>query len=279
MFTTKTKKNGLRTLAFAGAVGLFAGGQATAAGMVSDAPPPMGPAWQLELSANVALASEYVFRGISQTDENPAIQGGFDASYGLFYAGVWASNLDFGGANPSGDLMTFEDVANIEIDWYGGIKKELWGAEWDFGVIYYSYPNAFDGNANAPGGELDYWELKGGVSTKLWHDITASFTTYYAWEYTGEIGENWVFEGGLEVPLPEVLGLSPSLSGTLAYNDGDVGAGGVNYWYWNAGLGLGFYERFNLDLRYWDTDNLSGCSTATIFQCDDRYVATVSATF
>lgn len=269
-------KNGLRTLAFAGAVGLFAGGQATAAGMISDAPPPMAPApaWQLDLSANVALTTDYVFRGISQTDEGPAIQGGFDASYGLFYAGVWASNLDFGGADTNGDGFADSDVANIEIDVYGGIKKEFLGAEWDFGILYYAYPQAYD-----PGAELDYWELKGAVSTTLWHDISASFTTYYAWEYTGEIGRNWVFEGGLEVPLPEVLGLSPSLSGTLAYNDGDVDAGGVNYWYWNAGLGFGFYERFNLDLRYWDTDGISGCSTATLFQCDDRYVATVSASF
>ena len=48
------------------------------------------------LSANVALATEYVFRGISQTAEGPSIQGGFDATCGMFYAGVWASNLDWG---------------------------------------------------------------------------------------------------------------------------------------------------------------------------------------
>ena len=279
MFSRTLKRDGFRTLALAGAFGLLAGGQATAAdiyGANPGATAPMAPApmWQLELSANVALATEYVFRGISQTDENPAIQGGFDASYGLFYAGAWASNLDFGGADTNGDGIADSDVANIEIDWYGGIKKEFHGVELDLGVIYYTYPNAFD-----PGAELDYWELKGGVSATLLHDISASFTTYYAWEYTGEIGENWVFEGALEMPLPEVLGLSPTVSGTLAYNDGDVAAGGVNYWYWNAGLGLGFYERFNLDLRYWDTANLAGCGTATLFQCDDRYVATLSAEF
>ena len=71
------------------------------------------------LSANVALATEYVFRGISQTDEGPAIQGGFDATCGMFYAGVWASNLDWGG-NGS------EDVANMEMDLYAGIKAEGW---------------------------------------------------------------------------------------------------------------------------------------------------------
>ena len=50
------------------------------------------------LSANVAIASDYVFRGFSQTAEGLAIQGGFDATCGSFYIGVWASNLDLAGA-------------------------------------------------------------------------------------------------------------------------------------------------------------------------------------
>src|SRR6185295_12213873 len=64
------------------------------------------------LSANVALATEYVFRGVSQTAEGPAVQGGFDATCGLFYAGVWASNLDWD-VNNAG-----RNAASIEMDWY-----------------------------------------------------------------------------------------------------------------------------------------------------------------
>ena len=67
--------------------------------------------------------------------EGPAIQGGFDATCGIFYAGVWASNLDFGG-DASGD------IANIEIDLYAGIKPKTGRITWDLGVIYYTYPNA-----------------------------------------------------------------------------------------------------------------------------------------
>ncbi len=77
---------------------------------------------------------EYVFRGISQTDEGPAIQGGFDATCGIFYAGVWASNLDFGGDGAG------NDIANIEIDFYAGIKPKTGRITWDLGVIYYAYP-------------------------------------------------------------------------------------------------------------------------------------------
>ena len=48
-------------------------------------------------SGNVAVATDYVFRGVSQTQERPAIQGGFDAAFDSgFFAGIWASHVDFG---------------------------------------------------------------------------------------------------------------------------------------------------------------------------------------
>ena len=86
----------------------------------------------------LALATEYVFRGISQTDQGPAIQGGFDATCGMLYAGVWASNLDFGGDGAG------NDIANIEMDFYAGIKPKTGPVTWDLGVIYYAYPNSID---------------------------------------------------------------------------------------------------------------------------------------
>ena len=49
-----------------------------------------------EWSGNVAMTSDYTWRGVSQSNEDPAIQGGFDYANGLFYAGTWASNVDFG---------------------------------------------------------------------------------------------------------------------------------------------------------------------------------------
>ena len=88
--------------------------------------------------------SDYVFRGISQTDNDPTIQGGLDFSYGILYAGAWASGLDFGGTQAPGDGLD----AQVEIDWYGGIKptwnSPLGTVNLDFGVIYYSYPGATD---------------------------------------------------------------------------------------------------------------------------------------
>jgi len=83
------------------------------------------------ISANVTLASDYTFRGISQTDEKPAIQGGFDYAHetGL-YAGVWASNVNFGETSN----------ASSEMDYYGGFAGETDGGfGYDISYIYFDY--------------------------------------------------------------------------------------------------------------------------------------------
>ena len=114
---------------------------ASSAGALADgyevaAPAAVDEGRKFTYSFNLGATSDYVFRGISQTDNDPTIQGGVDFGYGILYAGVWASGLDFGGA--------FYDGAKVEIDWYGGIKptwnSPLGTMNLDFGVIYYSYP-------------------------------------------------------------------------------------------------------------------------------------------
>ena len=97
----------------------------------------------VEFSGNVALLTDYAFRGISQTSENPAIQGGFDAvgDSGL-YVGVWASNVDFDGS--------------IEIDLYAGYGGSLGeDGAFDLGVLRYEYPDdAQDGAADSSFNEV-----------------------------------------------------------------------------------------------------------------------------
>lgn len=82
-----------------------------------------------EVSGNVSLGTDYVYRGISQTSENPAVQGGFDIeSDGGLYAGIWGSNVDFDGS--------------IELDLYvgyGGSLSET--VSYDVGVLRYEYPD------------------------------------------------------------------------------------------------------------------------------------------
>lgn len=96
---------GIALLALAGpaSAGFF---DRSEGGSIKDAPA-APEARQFAWSFNVGGYSDYVFRGISQTDEDPTIQGSIDFTYGLFYAGAWASGLDF---TPAGN------DANVEID-------------------------------------------------------------------------------------------------------------------------------------------------------------------
>lgn len=82
-----------------------------------------------QISFNAALTSDYVWRGVSQTDEDPALQLGVDwAHESGFYLGGWASNVDFG------------DGTDVEFDAWLGFKNELdSGFSYDLGYIYYFY--------------------------------------------------------------------------------------------------------------------------------------------
>ena len=83
-----------------------------------------------EFESNVAIANGYVWRGMTQTSEEPAISGGFDiAGESGLYFGTWASNVEFG------------DGAALELDWYAGYANELDnGLSYDIGYLAFTYP-------------------------------------------------------------------------------------------------------------------------------------------
>jgi len=93
------------------------------------------PASPHTLTGNLALATDYRFRGISQTYKLPAVQGGIDYSHASgFYLGTWASNVS-GNQYPNG--------ASLEWDFYGGYKSAISGdLGFDVGLLYYWYPGA-----------------------------------------------------------------------------------------------------------------------------------------
>lgn len=136
-----------------------------AAGVLGGMALPAHAASDITIGGNATLTTDYVFRGITQTAGNPAIQGEFDLTYKLFYFTIWSSNLDFGGG-PHG-----QEIAAIEIDWDAGIRP-TWG-KWtfDIGSLYYSYPGSC--NIACGIGRIDYWELKTGVSRNFFSDKLA----------------------------------------------------------------------------------------------------------
>jgi len=96
------------------------------------------------VSANVSFTSDYIWRGMTQSD-GPAIQGGFDyASDGGFYAGIWGSNVNF------------NDGAGSELDYYFGYGFDMGGFGVDIGYLAYDYP---DNDS-----DLDFEEIYVGLS-------------------------------------------------------------------------------------------------------------------
>ncbi|HKZ95497.1 MAG TPA: TorF family putative porin, partial [Hyphomicrobiaceae bacterium] len=105
-------------------------------GSVKDAPADEGRKFTYAIT--VGAQSDYVFRGVSQTFEDPAIQGALDLTYWILYAGIWASHIDFGASQGLGPKVWGE------YDLYAGVKR-VWGpVTFDLGVIYYWYPNSDD---------------------------------------------------------------------------------------------------------------------------------------
>jgi uncharacterized protein (TIGR02001 family) len=102
--------------------------------------------YDVSMTANAGLFTDYRFRGISQTDKKPAFQGGFDFTHKSgFYLGNWNSNVDAG-------LYT---GANLEMDFYGGFKGAFDAFSYDVGALYYYYPGSGAGGSN----KIDNTEL------------------------------------------------------------------------------------------------------------------------
>ena len=153
-------------------------GMVTGAAQAQTSPPPAAPAAPAAapaspLAFNIGLWSQYIFRGLSQSDYKPALQGGVDYSHdsGL-YAGVWASNInglrDFGISS-----------GRVEIDIYGGWKKTF--AEdytLDVGFLRYQYPGSVkEGFVNPNTNEV---YVAGGykfVTLKYSHALSNAFGT------------------------------------------------------------------------------------------------------
>lgn len=90
------------------------------------------------LTGNMTLTSEYLYRGIAQSNNRPALQGGFD--YALpagFYIGNWNSSISWIGDAGLGAS------SSLEMDFYGGYKKSIGDFSFDVGALYYYYPGNY----------------------------------------------------------------------------------------------------------------------------------------
>ena len=181
-----------------------------------------------EISFNANVTSDYVYRGFSQTDEDPAFQLGADLTAGAFYAGAWASNVDFG------------DDTKAEFDVYGGVRGEAVGYEWDLGLVGYFY-------ADAPtGADYDFVEIKAAASRAI-GPATLGLAVYYSPDFFG-IDETATY---VELNGEWAVTDKVSLSGAVGEQYLDIND---DYATWNLGIGYALNDALGVDLRYHDTD-------------------------
>jgi uncharacterized protein (TIGR02001 family) len=201
-------------------------------------------------SGTVTVTSDYVFRGLSQTDEGVALQGElrYDHTSG-FYAGLWASNVDFG---PS--------LSGTEVDTFIGYAVPLnESVGFDLQFVRYNYLG-FDGSS-----EFEYNELLASVTLNEMFSATLG--------YSSDVfasGDNGVYLGvGGAYPLTEKLSLTGGLGRYSLPADAD-------YFDWNIGLEWDA-SPFTLALQAVGTDSDARRTFGAI--ADNRVVASVSVGF
>ena len=187
-----------------------------------------GTASAQDVSFNLTATSDYVWRGVSQSDEDFAIQGGADFESGIFYAGTWASTVDFG------------DETDAEWDISLGVAPSAAGFDWDFGVTHYMYMGDADGS------DYDFTEASAAVSRAI-GAVTYGLKVAYSPDFFGAEDDATYLEANFELePAPQW-----SVSGAVGQQWVDSGA---DYLGWNLGVGYAFNDVFGLDLRYHDTN-------------------------
>ena len=214
-----------------------------------------------EISGNVALTTDYRFRGWSQTTSDPAVQGGFDYNHDSgFYVGTWGSNVEFAGS--------------LELDYYAGFANDINDSiGYDVGVIYYDYPGGDLG-----GVDPEFWEVYGGLSGDL-GPVSLSGTISYSDDYFGETGKAWYYDLGASYGLPYDISLNAHF-GYQTIDDGSIKDDGFfssdedSYKDWSIGVTKTMWD-LDFDLSYIDT-NLSDSDCFGNNVCDSTVVFSIS---
>jgi uncharacterized protein (TIGR02001 family) len=203
--------------------------------------------FKLDWSAGAALATDYNFRGISQSDRSPSVNAYIEASHDWLYAGAAAYTIDLP-TNPF-----------AEIDIYAGIRPVLGALHFDAGAIYYIYPN--ETQFITPGPVIwtpkntDYGEIYGKVTYNFQEKAELSGNVAFAPNWGASGAGAFYASLALLINLPENFSISGEFGN---YQLGKVDAifGGADlpdYTYWNLGATYTYNKTVKFDLRYHDT--------------------------
>ena len=235
------------------------------------------------LAYNVGLFSQYIFRGLTQTNNHPALQGGVDFTHDSgFYIGAWGSNISWlGDTYDASNAPPYKSGGSLEMDFYGGYKTELGksGVGIDLGVLQYYYPGKRDkANTTEIYGSLSYGWLQAKVSTVV--SNSAWGVGRYDAEGTKKADGTYYAELNATLPLGDWIGGSYAKGTTLLAHVGRQDfAKSINEPYSYTDYKLGLQKSFDNGVNvggYWtkaltrdvpwtyDGSNIGG-STGTLY--------------
>lgn len=183
----------------------------------------------LSFSGNAAVTTDYRFRGLSQTQNDPAVQAGFTLAHdsGL-YVGFWGSNVNFGSASPHLELDAALGFATT-LDSFA--SKPLL----DVGVVYYGYPSASDFGWTEFYGKLSF-------ASVLTEGDSILTNVNYTNDYAGADTDSWNVNAGYSIPFGSSgFGGVASVGYTVVDDEDKYSFGGDdNYVDWKVGVNYAF---------------------------------------
>jgi len=198
------------------------------------------------ISSTITAVNDYDFRGITQTEEKPALQASFDYAHDSgFYVGAWASNVHFPGYN-----------GDVELDGYAGFTGKLGEtSSWDAGFVYYSYPGSTDddGKSKIP----NFPEIYASITTGV---FKTKFS--YSNDFGGSDESAYYIDFTVNAPIGKNFSLQAH--GGYSLGDGAIAIAGKEYidFYGGVGYALG---NFNLAVKYTDTNRPGNIDGRVIF--------------
>jgi len=178
------------------------------------------------LTANAAIGSNYIFRGVSQTDDSAAISGGIDYVNGGFYTGAWLSNVEL-----------VESESTTELDLYVGYKFNYDAFNFDLGLINYSYADSEGVYKNLENSEI--------YASVNWEWLTVGFNTLADSDTRGVD-----FGDAVYLYTDAVFEISEGLELGLHVGNQDFDGNGYDYNDWGISL-----SKKGFTLAITDTDN------------------------
>jgi uncharacterized protein (TIGR02001 family) len=199
------------------------------------------------LTGNFGFFSQYIFRGLTQTDTKPALQGGFDYAHSSgLYLGTWGSNISW-----LTDFGTYTS-SSLEWDFYGGYKNTLGDFGYDVGLLQYYYPGTV-----APGkNRADTTELYGAFSWK-WLSAKLSYSVGDKTFAVADSQGTYYLDLSATYPITEKFNLLAHY-GIQKFKGNDPALSGGNdsnasYKDWKLGVSYALPANFTVGATYTDT--------------------------